>query len=44
MIANRKKYTLEVCNGETSSACLFNDRILIGTVSEERFTRKKYDR
>ena len=36
-------YTLGICNDETASACLFIDGLLISAVSEERFSRKKYD-
>ena len=36
-------YTLGVCNGETSSACLFKDGSLVSAVSEERFSRVKMD-
>ena len=40
---NKKTYTLGLCNAETSSACLFINNSLVSAVSEERFTRKKYD-
>lgn len=40
---NKKSFTLGVCNGETASACLFEKGVLIAAVSEERFTRIKYD-
>ena len=36
-------FFLGICNGETSSACLFSDGDLIAACSEERFTRKKMD-
>ena len=36
-------YTLGICNGETSSSCLFNDGVLISAASEERFSRIKMD-
>ena len=36
-------YTLGICNDETASACLFADGVLVAAVSEERFSRKKYD-
>ena len=36
-------YTLGICNGETSSACLFEDGYLKFAVSEERFSRIKMD-
>ena len=38
-----KIYTLGICNAETASACLFIDGLLVSAVSEERFSRKKYD-
>ena len=41
---NKKSFTLGVCNGETASACLFEKGILVAAASEERFTRKKYDK
>ena len=40
---NKSNYTLGICNDETASACLFKNNILVGAVSEERFSRKKYD-
>ena len=42
---NTKKisFTLGICNDETASACLFKNGLLIGAVSEERFSRIKYD-
>ena len=40
---NKIIYTLGICNDETSSACLFINGSLISAVSEERFSRKKYD-
>ena len=40
---NKANFTLGICNAETSSACLFKNDILVGAVSEERFSRKKYD-
>ena len=43
MNINKKSFTLGVCNGETSSACLFDKGVLVAAASEERFTRKKYD-
>ena len=36
-------FFLGICNGETSSACLFSGGDLIAACSEERFTRKKMD-
>ena len=35
--------TLGICNGETSSACIFRDGKLTAAASEERFTRIKMD-
>ena len=35
--------TLGICNGDTASACLFKDGVLISAVSEERFSRIKMD-
>ena len=29
-------YTLGICNGETSSACLFKAGVLVSAASEER--------
>ena len=43
MIKNKETYTLGICNGETSSACLFNNSKLVAAVSEERFSRIKLD-
>lgn len=43
MINKKTSYTLGICNCETSSVCLFSNGSLISAVSEERFTRKKYD-
>ena len=43
MTANKISYTLGICNGETASACLFSNGILIAAASEERFSRKKLD-
>ena len=40
----KKIYTLGICHCETSSACLFEDGKLISAVSEERFSRNKYDK
>ena len=40
----QKKFsTLGICNDETSSACLFINGRLVSAVSEERFSRIKYD-
>ena len=39
----KKIYSLGICNAATASACLFIDGLLISAVSEERFSRKKYD-
>ena len=36
-------FTLGICNGETSSACLFNNGELVSAASEERFSRIKMD-
>ena len=44
MKVNKNIYTLGICNCETSSACLFINDSLVSAVSEERFSRKKYDR
>lgn len=41
---NNKIYTLGICNDETASACLFMNGKLVSAVSEERFSRKKYDK
>ena len=41
---NNKIYTLGICNDETASACLFLNGKLVSAVSEERFSRKKYDK
>ena len=43
MITNKISYTLGICNGETASACLFGNGVLIAAASEERFSRKKLD-
>ena len=43
MITNKISYTLGICNGETASACLFSDGVLVAAASEERFSRKKLD-
>ena len=41
---SKKRYlTLGICNDETSSVCLFINGFLASAVSEERFSRKKYD-
>ena len=39
-----KIYTLGICNDNTASACLFIDGSLVSAISEERLTRKKYDK
>lgn len=43
MSKKKGSYTLGICNGETSSACLFNNSELVAAVSEERFSRIKLD-
>ncbi len=43
MIKNKISYTIGICNGETASACLFSDGVLVAAASEERFSRKKLD-
>ena len=43
MSRKKKNYTLGVCYCETSSATLFENGRIISAVSEERFSRKKYD-
>ena len=40
MITNKISYTLGICNGETASACLFSDGVLVAAASEERFSRR----
>ena len=42
-MTSKKTYTLGICNDDTASACLLVNDTLLSAVSEERFSRKKYD-